>query len=124
LIASATVSNAAARVLPWLPPLQPATETWFQSSLRDFSMMHANPGLSKFDLKNASVQQPLFMKCCPFLVIPTRISCHIALDTVACAPFSDGKAHEVRQRHQVPQEIRGSEAEGSAVPRTTPGNPE
>jgi hypothetical protein len=62
------------------------------------------------------------MKCCPFLVIRTRISCHIALDTVACAPFSDGKAHEVRQRHQVPQEIRGSEAEGSAVPRTFPGN--
>jgi hypothetical protein len=52
----------------------------------------------------------------PFLfVIPTRISCHVALDAVACAPFSEGKAHEVRQRHQVPQEIRGSEAEGSAV---------
>jgi hypothetical protein len=53
----------------------------------------------------------------PFLfVIPTRISCHVALDGVACAPFFEGKAHEVRQRHQVPQEIRGSEAEGSAVP--------
>src|SRR5258707_14528269 len=59
----------------------------------------------------------------PFLfVIPTRISCHVALDRVACAPFFEGKAHEVRQRHQVPQEIRGSEAEGSAVPRTTTGN--
>src|SRR5450631_1351822 len=43
---------------------------------------------------------------------------HAALDTVACAPFSEGKAHEVRQRHPSQQEIRGSEAEGSAVPRT------
>jgi hypothetical protein len=58
-------------------------------------------------------------------VIPTRISCHTASDTAACAPFSQGKAHEVRQRHQFQQEIRGSEAdlsrravEGSAVPRT------
>src|SRR5258707_10155777 len=52
----------------------------------------------------------------PFLfVIPTRISCHVALDAVACAPLSEGKAHEIRQRHQVPQEIRGSVAEGSAV---------
>jgi hypothetical protein len=55
-------------------------------------------------------------------VIPTRISCHAALDTVAYAPFSEGKAHEARQRHQYQQEIRGSEAdlsrravEGSAV---------
>jgi hypothetical protein len=57
-------------------------------------------------------------------VIPTRISCHVALDKIACAPFSQGKAHEVRPRHQVPQEIRGSEAEGSAVPRTSLGNVE
>jgi hypothetical protein len=28
------------------------------------------------------------------------------------------KAHQVRQRHQIPQEIRGSEAEGSAVSST------
>jgi hypothetical protein len=41
--------------------------------------------LSKLGLKDASVQQPLFMNRCPFLVIP-------------------------------------SEAEGSAVPRTPPGN--
>jgi hypothetical protein len=40
------------------------------------------------------------------LVIPTRISCHAALDEAA---------HEVRHRHQPPQEIRGSGAEGSAV---------
>jgi hypothetical protein len=46
----------------------------------------------------------------------TRISCHAALDKAACAPFCKGKAHEVRQRHQVPQEIRGSEVEGPAVP--------
>jgi hypothetical protein len=45
--------------------------------------------LPKLDLKNASVQQPLFMNRCPFLfVIPTRISCHAALDKIACAPFS------------------------------------
>jgi hypothetical protein len=48
-------------------------------------------------------------------VIPTRISCHAALDKATCAPFCKRKAHEVHQRHQVPQEIRGSEAEGSAV---------
>ncbi len=57
----------------------------------------------------------------PF-VIPTRISCHPALDKAACAPFCKGKAHEVYQRHQLLQEIRGSEAEGSAVPRTCLGN--
>jgi hypothetical protein len=55
-------------------------------------------------------------------VIPTRISCHAALDKATCAPFCKGKAHEVGQHHQVPQEIRGSEAEGSAVPRTPLGN--
>jgi hypothetical protein len=56
----------------------------------------------------------------PF-VIPTRISCHALLDKAACAPFCQGKAHEVRQRHQLPQEIRGSVAEGSAAQRTSPG---
>jgi hypothetical protein len=45
----------------------------------------------------------------------TRISCHAALDKAACAPFCKGKAHEVHQRHQVPQEIRGSVVEGPAV---------
>ena len=45
----------------------------------------------------------------------TRISCHDALDKSACAPFCKGKAHEVHQRHQVPQEIRGSVVEGPAV---------
>ncbi len=79
------------------------------------------PGLSSAravqrGLKDASVRQPLFPCNRPLLlVIPTRISCHAALDTVACAPFSCGKAHEVRQRHQSQQEIRGSEASGSAV---------
>jgi hypothetical protein len=38
----------------------------------------------------------------------TRISCHAALDKGPCAPFCKGKAHEVHQRQQVPQEIRGS----------------
>ena len=52
----------------------------------------------------------------------TRISCHAALDKAAYAPFCKGKAHEVHQRHQVPQEIRGSEVEGSAVLRTSLGN--
>src|ERR1700733_14404150 len=45
----------------------------------------------------------------------TRISCHASLDKAAYAPFCKGKAHEVHQRHQVPQEIRGSGVEGSAV---------
>ena len=45
----------------------------------------------------------------------TRISCHAALDKAAYAPFCKGKAHEVHQRHQVPQEIRGSVVEGPAV---------
>jgi hypothetical protein len=35
----------------------------------------------------------------------TRISCHAALDKAAYAPFRKGKAHEVHQRHEVPQEI-------------------
>ena len=46
----------------------------------------------------------------------TRISCHAALDKAACAPFRKGKVHEVHQRHEVTQEIRGSVAEGPAVP--------
>jgi GNAT superfamily N-acetyltransferase len=45
----------------------------------------------------------------------TRISCHASLEKAACAPFCKGKAHEVHQRHQVPQEIRGSVVEGPAV---------
>ena len=45
----------------------------------------------------------------------TRISCHAAPDRAARAPFSKGKAHEVHQRHQVRQEIRGSAVERSAV---------
>jgi hypothetical protein len=56
------------------------------------------------------------------LVIPTRISCYAALDKAACAPFSQGKADAARRRHQAPREIRGSEAEGSAVPRTLLGD--
>jgi hypothetical protein len=52
----------------------------------------------------------------------TRISCHAAMDMPACAPFCKGEAHEINQRHQVPQEIRGSAVEGSAVPQTSPGN--
>src|ERR1700720_278794 len=68
------------------------------------------------------------MFLCPFLTEVssrpkrTRISCHAALDKTTCAPFCKGKAHEVHQRHQVSQEIRGGEVEGSAVPRTLPGN--
>jgi hypothetical protein len=45
----------------------------------------------------------------------TRISCYAAMDKASCAPFCKGKAHEVHQRHQVPQEIRGSLVEGPAV---------
>jgi hypothetical protein len=40
----------------------------------------------------------------------TRISCHAALDMAACC-FRKGKQHGVRQRHQLPQEIRGSAAQ-------------
>jgi hypothetical protein len=70
----------------------------------------------------------LYSFFCPFLTElssrpkRTRISCHAALDKAACAPFCKGKAHEVHQRHQVPQEIRGSVVEGSAVQRTPLGN--
>ena len=42
----------------------------------------------------------------------TRISCHTALDMAACAPFCKGKAHEVHQRHQGQQEIRGERSGG------------
>jgi hypothetical protein len=52
----------------------------------------------------------------------TQISSHAALDKSACAPFCKGKAHEVHQRHQALQEIRGSVVEGSAVQRTRLGN--
>jgi len=38
----------------------------------------------------------------------TRISCHAALDTAACAVFRRKKPHEVRQRQQDQQEIWGS----------------
>src|ERR1700723_2629281 len=48
----------------------------------------------------------------------TRISCHATLDKAAYARFCRGNAHEAHQRHQVPQEIRGSAVEGSAVQRT------
>src|ERR1700728_2584966 len=48
----------------------------------------------------------------------TRISCHAAVDMAACAPFCKGKAHEMHQRHQLPQEIRGSAVEGPAIPPT------
>ena len=52
----------------------------------------------------------------------TRISCHAALDEAACAPFFQGKAHDVCQRHQQLQETRGSAAEGPAVlSNTVPG---
>jgi hypothetical protein len=60
----------------------------------------------------------------PF-VIPTGAypdSCHTALDKAACAPFGKGKAHEVHQRHKVPQEIRGSAVEGSAVQLPSDGH--
>ena len=45
----------------------------------------------------------------------TRISCYAALPSSHVCGFQQGKPHEVRQRHQPQQEIRGSVAEGSAV---------
>jgi hypothetical protein len=44
----------------------------------------------------------------------TRISCHAARDKATYAPFSQGKAQEIRQRHQDPPEIREGAAEGPA----------
>jgi hypothetical protein len=57
----------------------------------------------------------------PSFVIPSRISSHAELATIACAPFSYGKAHEVRQRHQVQQEIRGSFARDDKKGRVVEG---
>jgi hypothetical protein len=34
-----------------------------------------------------------------------RISCHATLDKTACAPFSQGKAHEVHGTNEASQEI-------------------
>ena len=45
----------------------------------------------------------------------TRISCYAALTNARVCGFQYGKPHEVLQRHQARQEIRGSVAEGSAV---------
>ena len=45
----------------------------------------------------------------------TRISCHASLTNGTVCGFHQGKPHEVRRRHQLPQEIRGSEVEGPAV---------
>ena len=45
----------------------------------------------------------------------TRISCHASLTSGTVCGFHQGKPHEVRRRHQLPQEIRGSEVEGPAV---------
>ena len=49
----------------------------------------------------------------------TRTSCHAALDTAACAVFRRRKPHEVSQRQQDQQEIRGSRGICSA-PRMAP----
>ena len=73
-------------------------------------------------VKIALVQHLLFLQHPLPLVIPTWTFCHAALDKAACAPFSQEKADAACQRHQAPQEIRGSEAEGPAVPRTLLGN--
>jgi hypothetical protein len=45
----------------------------------------------------------------------TQIPCHAALDKAAYAPSGKKGAHEVRQHHQIPQEIRGERMEGPAV---------
>jgi len=45
----------------------------------------------------------------------TRISCYAALTNVHVCGFPLRKPHEVRQRQQVRQEIRGSAVEGPAV---------
>ena len=45
----------------------------------------------------------------------SRISCHAALTNARVCGFQYGKPHEVRQRHQARQEIRGSVVERPAV---------
>jgi hypothetical protein len=45
-----------------------------------------------------------------------RISCHAALDKATCAPFRKEKVYEIRQRHQVRQEIRGTHPMRSSMP--------
>jgi len=45
----------------------------------------------------------------------TRISCHSALDTTACAPFREERRMKSANANQVPQEIRGSAVERPAV---------
>jgi hypothetical protein len=69
-------------------------------------------------------QSPSSMEALPSPCHPerTRISCHAALDTAACAVFRRRKPHEVRQRQQDQQEIRGSRGTCSA-PRMAPKAP-
>jgi hypothetical protein len=69
-------------------------------------------------------QSPSSMEALPSPCHPerTRISCHAALDTAACAVFRRRKPHEVRQRQQDQQEIRGSRGTCSA-PRMAPQTP-
>ena len=77
-------------------------------------------------MKTPSVQRPLFMEPSPSPLSSrpkrTQISYLAALTTATHAAFRKRKAHRTYQRHQVPQEIWGSVAEGSAVPRSLPGN--
>ncbi len=50
----------------------------------------------------------------PF-VIPTRISCHVALDSAACAPFIMERRMKAANAIKLHRKFRGSEVEGSAV---------
>ena len=61
-------------------------------------------------------------KCRPPLCHPerTRISCHAAPDTVACAPFS--RERRMKFANATKFHRKSGAAEGSAVQRTLPGN--
>src|ERR1700733_4204710 len=50
----------------------------------------------------------------------TRISCHAAPDTVACAPFS--RERRMKFANATKSYRKSGAVEGSAVPRTSPGN--
>jgi hypothetical protein len=60
-------------------------------------------------------------KCRALLCHPerTRISCHAAPDTAACAPFSKERRMEFANATKFYR--KSGVAEGSAVPRTSPG---
>jgi hypothetical protein len=64
-------------------------------------------GVVQFDLKNASVQQPLFMNRCPFLVIPSKEEVGFHEDSVmiggGCGPVGAGHTNGAPQVPRLPR---------------------